>query len=87
MRRPVRMNDWMALLAAARRALPGALAPFDAAELLDVAVDHLAGQGRLIADDLNFRIEVGEAAQPLGLADEAAVGRDSPVSRAIFQNG
>ncbi len=39
-----------------------------AAELLDVDVDHLAGQGLLIADDRNFRIEVGEAAQPLGLA-------------------
>ena len=64
-----------ALLAAARRALPGAIAgdamsdPFDAAELLDVDVDHLAEQGLLIADDLNFRIEVGEAAQPLGVAD------------------
>ena len=55
--------------------MPGAIAgdamsdPFDAAELLDVDVDHLAEQGLLIADDLNFRIEVGEAAQPLGVAD------------------
>ena len=69
-----------ALLAAARGALPDAIAgdamsdPFDAAELLDVDMDHLARLLLFIADDLDFRIEAGEAAQPLGLSD-AGYGR------------
>ncbi len=42
-------------------------------------MDHLAGQGLLIADDLNFRIEVGEAAQPLGLA-RAAIARQIEIA-------
>ena len=73
-----------AFLAAAWRALSGTVSrdamsdPFDAAELLDVDMDHLARLLLFIADDLDLGIESREAAQPLGLCDAGHRGAGKP---------
>ena len=75
--------------AAAWTALPGAVVrdavadPVEAAELLDVEVDQLAGVVALVAADRLGRLQSGEAIEAKRLGMRLTVAGETPTSRAI----